>query len=97
MILAENDRMNSPYLGTQRIFHVFSQILIDRFLQADPSRQDRMADAVIAVVSEHPDYAPHVLGSSQADFVPCYDGGGLRVLCSVKLAPAGPDCASSLY
>jgi hypothetical protein len=97
VILAENDRLNSPYLGTQRIFHVFSQILIDRFLQADPSRQARMADAVLAVVSEHPGYAPHVLGSSQADFRPCYDGDGLHVLCSVKLAPAGPDCSRSLY
>jgi hypothetical protein len=97
VILAETDRMDSPYLGTQRIFHVFTQAMIRGFIAANPARQPRMSDAILAVVDEHPGYADQMLGSSRADYRPCFDDDGLHVLCSMRLAPNGPDCAQSLY
>jgi hypothetical protein len=97
VILAETDRMDGPYLGTQRIFHVFTQQMIRGFIAANPARQTRMADAILAVVEEHGSYARQVLGPSLADYTQCYDGDGLRVLCSLRLAPNGRDCAQSLY
>jgi hypothetical protein len=97
VILAENDRLNAPYLGTQRIFHVYTQAMIVRFLAADPARQRQAAGAIIAMVSEHPDYAPTLLGPGAADFTPCFDDGTLHVACSIRLAPWGHQCAASLY
>ncbi|HVY14516.1 MAG TPA: hypothetical protein VHB27_04770 [Rhodopila sp.] len=97
VILAETDRMNGPYLGTQRIFHVFSQRMISGFLAADLTRQARMGDAVLAVVVEHPAYAASVLGPALADYRACYEADGMQVLCSNRLAPARRACAASLY
>jgi hypothetical protein len=97
VILAETDRMDSPYLGTQRIFHVFTQSMIHGFVAANPARQARMGDAILAVVEEHTGYANQMLGAARADYRPCFDHDGQHVLCSMRLAPNGPDCAQSLY
>ena len=97
VILAENDKLNSPYLGAQRIFHVFTQPMIARFFAANPARQRAAANAVIAVVAESPGYPASALGPAQDDFVPCFDSGPLHVLCSRRLAPATTRCATSLY
>lgn len=97
VILAETDKMDGPYLGTQRIFHVFTQQMIRGFIAANPARQARMGDAILAVVEEHDSYATQVLGPSLADYTQCYEGDGLHVLCSLRLAPNGRDCARSLY
>ncbi len=97
VILAETDKMDGPYLGTQRIFHVFTQQMIRGFIAANPARQTRMGDAILAVVEEHASYAPQVLGPSLAGYTQCYEGDGMQVLCSMRLAPNGPDCARSLY
>lgn len=97
VILSEHDVLNSPYLGTQRIFHGYTQEMISRFFAADRSRQDRAAEAIIAVVSRSPDYAPAVMGSSAGNFEPCFTEGDRRAWCSRVLAPAGNSCARSLY
>ncbi|HET6605449.1 MAG TPA: hypothetical protein VFG62_02190, partial [Rhodopila sp.] len=97
VILAETDRMNSPYLGTQRIFHVFTQSMIHGFIAANPARQAGMGDAILAVVEEHTGYADQMLGAARANYRPCFDSDGQHVLCSMRLAPNGPDCAQSLY
>ncbi|PPQ30347.1 hypothetical protein [Rhodopila globiformis] len=97
VILSEHDKLNSPYLGTQRIFHVYTQVMIGRFFAANPARQARAAHAIIAVVSQNPAYPASVLGPALADYVPCFHDGTLAVLCSTVLAPAGGQCATSLY
>ena len=97
VILAENDKLNSPYLGAQRIFHVFTQPMIARFFAADPARQTAAATAIIAVVAETPGYPAAMLNQARDDFTPCFDQGLLHVLCSRRLAPAAPHCATSLY
>jgi hypothetical protein len=97
VILSEHGVLNSPYLGTQRIFHVYTQQMIARFFAAEPSRQARAAEAIIAVVAQSPDYAPAILGSSAGNFEPCFAEGDTRAWCSRVLAPAGTSCARSLY
>ncbi len=97
VILAEHDVLNSPYLGTQRIFHIFTQQMIARFFAADPLRQRRAAEAIIAVVSRSTGYDTAVLGSAEGDFGPCFQDDGLQVVCSILLAPRGGHCAASLY
>jgi hypothetical protein len=97
VILAERETMNSPYLGTQRIFHLYTQQMIARFFAADPTRRLRAADAIIAIVSRSPDYSTAVLGPAEADFTPCFHDDQLHVICSMRLAPLGSHCAESLY
>ncbi len=97
VILSEHDKLNSPYLGTQRIFHVYTQEMIARFFAANPARQADAADAIIAVVSQDPGYDAAVLGPAQASYKPCFQDDKLHVICSTVLAPAGPRCATSLY
>jgi hypothetical protein len=97
IILAEHDVLNSPYLGTQRIFYAFSQQMLSRFFAANPRRQERSADAIIAVVSQTPGYAAGMLGPAIKDYSPCFHDDKLQVICSRLLAPAGEHCAASLY
>ncbi|WP_158921457.1 hypothetical protein [Acidisphaera sp. S103] len=97
VILAEHDVLNSPYLGTQRIFHVFSQVMIQRFFAADRTRQDRAGQAIIAVVSRSPGYASSTLGTAEKDYTPCFHDDTLQVMCSNLLAPVTQRCATSLY
>jgi hypothetical protein len=97
VILAEHDVLNAPYLGTQRIFHVFTQQMIQRFFAADPARQLRSGRAVIALVSQTPGYAAGVVGPALTDYAPCFHDDRLQIVCSVLLAPAGNLCATSLY
>jgi hypothetical protein len=97
VILAEPDTMNSPYLGAQRIFHLYTQRMIARFFAADPTRRLRAADAIIAVVSRSPDYDTAILGPAEADYTPCFHDDRLHVICSARLAPRGDHCAESLY
>jgi hypothetical protein len=97
VILSEHDKLNSPYLGTQRIFHVYTQQMIARFFAADPTRQARAAEAIIAVVSQSPGYAPALLGPATTNYTPCFHDDKLQVVCSVVLAPLGTRCAASLY
>jgi hypothetical protein len=97
VILAEHDILNSPYLGTQRIFHVFTQQMISRFFDADPTRQQRSAEAIIAVMSQTPGYADSVLGPAARDYTPCFQNGSVQIVCSTLLAPAAVHCAASLY
>jgi hypothetical protein len=97
VILAEHDVLNSPYLGTQRIFHVFTQQMITRFFTADPTRQQRSGQAIIAVLSKNEGYIQSVLGPAAKDYTPCFDDGSIRIVCSTLLAPAAPHCATSLY
>jgi hypothetical protein len=97
VILAEHDILNSPYLGTQRIFHVFTQQMISRFFAADPTRQERSGEAIIAVMSQTPGYTDSVLGPAARDYTPCFHDGSVQIVCSSLLAPAAPHCAASLY
>jgi len=97
VILAEHGTLNSPYLGAQRIFHVYTQGMITRFFAANPVRQARASDAIIAVVSQTPGYDAAVLGPAQSDYRPCFHDDKLQVVCSIALAPAGTQCATSLY
>jgi hypothetical protein len=97
VILAQLGSLDSPYLGTQRIFHTYTQQMIARFFAAEPSRQSRAAEAIIAVVARSPDYPISMLGASMADFELCFAEGDTRAYCSRVLAPTGPNCARSLY
>jgi hypothetical protein len=97
VILSEHDKLNSPYLGAQRIFHVYTQQMIARFFAANPIRQARAAEAIIAVVSQSPGYATALLGPATRDYTPCFHDDKLQVLCSAVLAPLGTRCAASLY
>jgi hypothetical protein len=97
VILAEHDILNSPYLGAQRIFHVFTQQMISRFFAADPTRQQRSGEAIIAVMSQTPGYTDAVLGPAARDYTPCFHDGSVQIVCSTLLAPAAPHCAASLY
>jgi hypothetical protein len=97
VILAEHETLNSPYLGAQRIFHLYTQRMIARFFAADPTRRLQAADAIIAVVSRSRDYDAAVLGPAEADYTPCFHDDQLHVICSTRLAPLGSHCAESLY
>jgi hypothetical protein len=97
VILSEHDKLVSPYLGTQRIFHDYTQHMIARFFAANPTRQARAAEAIIAVVSQRPDYDASLLGAAEQDYRPCFHDDRLSVICSSLLAPAGTRCATSLY
>ena len=97
VILAQNDLLNSPYLGAQRIFHVYTQQMITRFFAANPARQTHAASAILAIVSQDPAYAEATLGPARTDFAPCFSDDKMKVMCSKLLAPAGTQCATSLY
>ena len=97
VILAEHDILNSPYLGTQRIFYAFTQEMIGRFFAADPGRQRRAGEAIIAVVSQSAAYDAAVLGPAVSSYRPCFHDDKTDVICSALLAPAAAHCASSLY
>jgi hypothetical protein len=71
--------------------------MITRFFAANPVRQARASDAIIAVVSQTPGYDAAVLGPAQSDYRPCFHDDKLQVVCSIALAPAGTQCATSLY
>jgi hypothetical protein len=68
-----------------------------RFFAANPTRQARAAEAIIAVVSQSPGYAPALLGPATTNYTPCYHDDKLQVVCSIVLAPLGTRCAASLY
>jgi hypothetical protein len=97
VIVSEHNQLNSPYLGTQRVFHIYTQDMIARFFAANPTRQTRAADAIIAVVSGSPGYNAWLLGSAVKDYQPCFHDNNVQVMCSSLLAPAGTQCATSLY
>jgi hypothetical protein len=96
VLLAEPDQLNGPYLGAGVVSHFYSQEMNRRFYAADPGRQARLASAALVAVFRHDSARTAMLGPAEGDFRACFQGEGLTVLCSVRLRPAGPECARSL-
>jgi hypothetical protein len=96
VLMAEPDKLNSPYLGAEVMSNYFAQEMNQRFYAVDPERQSRLATAALVVVYQHDDARTMMLGPAPRDFAQCFRSDDLTVLCSTILHPAGPACARSL-
>ena len=97
VLLGEHGALQAPYLGAEQSHFFLTHQMNDRFYDADPSRRAALPKAVLAFTYVQPQAPAQILGSAVSGFAACFSDGEYHVLCSKDLAPAGPNCAESLF